>query len=458
MRQQNPLKRVMLTGTLAAVIAGCSSPPAGPQSFADLLDIADNSDVQICTLPVAAIKAEMTGAEWDAAKEKAFDYSEVIARYADDPAAQIKTIFRRAALKRRLNVETDTPEIAQTFYDSFDVKGTPVTLDGFHDRLHYWMDRIAEQGEYKDAAKKNLRFCVMNERRAALHAASRKDILARVNAGENLTDPALLENINHEGSFDDGFVQDMLAQIYTAENVAKLSQFERAEMRGRQAVLPFDPKTAEAFWTARDKEIEAVLKHLQTHSYAVAADKLELMTDIDQSLRMMWAGTTLEPHFTDSAELEKVKAGVSERVMKVDAFNTAELEKMLDGRGWFRDDVDGSGAASNAWLIAQHADRNPAFQQKALKLIEAELDAPGVSKSNYAYLYDRVQSAFGANDISKRKKQRYATQGRCTGPGTWEPLPVEDLENIDAIRAKVGLGTLAEYKSRFKNMCKEDQR
>jgi hypothetical protein len=448
---------LILAGLLTAVISGCYATPQGPQSFADLLDVVDNSDAQICTLPVLAIKSQMSDTEWEAAKEKAFDYSEVIARHADDSAAQIKTIFRRAALKRRLNVDADTPNIAQKFYDSFEPVDTPVTLDGIHDRLHYWMDRIAEQDEYKDPAEKNLRFCVMNERRAALHAASRKDILARVKAGENLTDPALLENINHESSFDDGFVQDMLAQIYTAENVAKLSQFERAKMRGRQAVLPFDPKTADAFWAERDAEIDAVLAHLQTHSYAVAADKLELMTDIDQSLRMMWAGSVLDSHFTDPEELKTVKAGIGERIMKVDEFNTAELEKMLEGRGWFRDDIDGSGAASNAWLIAQHADRNPAFQQKALKLIEADLDAPGVSKRNYAYLYDRVQSAFGS-DVKARKKQRYATQGRCTGPGTWEPLAVEDLENIDAIRAEVGLGTLSEYKSRFKDMCKEDQR
>lgn len=131
---------------------------------------------------------------------------------------------------------------------------------------------------------------------------------------------------------------------------------------------------------------------------------------------------------------------------------------MLDGRGWFRDDKDGQGAANDAWLIAQHADRNPDFQEKALKLIEAELEAPGVSKSNYAYLYDRVQMRFMNGDNLEKRLQRYGTQGRCTGPGTWEPFPVEEPDRIDKVRAEVGLGTIEAYKSRFKNICTEDQR
>lgn len=442
------------------ILTACQPLGDAPQTFADLLKITDHSAEKICTLPLTDVRRTLSEDAIEKAKSDAFDYSAVIAEYADDPAAQIRTIFRRAALKRRLNVEGDNAALAQEFYDSFETASVmPTTLKGFHDRLHYWMERISEQGDYgtADSAALNMRFCVMNEMRADIHAASRKDILARIKSGVTLPAPDLIENINHETSFDDGFTQSMLARIYIPENAAKLSPFQRAEMRGRQAVLPFDPKTADAFWAARDEEIAAIIKHLQTHEYDVAADKLEVMTDIDQSLRMMWAGTTLAPHFPDAAEYEKAVAGISERVMKVDEFNTTELEKMLDGRGWFRDDKDGSGAASNAWLIAQHADQNPAFQQRALKLIEAELDAPGVSKRNYAYLYDRVQSAFGS-DGKARRKQRYATQGRCTGPGTWEPLPVEDLENIDAIRAKVGLGTLAEYKSRFKDMCKKDER
>ena len=282
--------------------------------------------------------------------------------------------------------------------------------------------------------------------------------MARIDEGVTLPAPELVENINHEASFDDGFTANMLAQIFTEENVGTLSPLDRAKMRGDQSFLPFDPKIAEVFWEERDKETDAMMTFIQTHDFETPAEKLGYMTDIDQALRKFFHETDAKAHFTDEDEYEAFKAGISTRFTQIDEFNTAELQKMLEGRGWFRDDIDGSGAAFDAWLIAQHADRNPEFQEEALGLIEAELDAPGVSKSNYAYLYDRVQMRFGDEEQYGKKLQRYATQGRCTGPGTWEPHPVEDPENIDAIRAEVGLGTLAEYKTRFKTMCTEDQR
>jgi hypothetical protein len=223
------------------------------------------------------------------------------------------------------------------------------------------------------------------------------------------------------------------------------------------SIYPADPKTAEAFWAARDKEIDAYLNYLSSYEFSAAADKLSKMTDIDQSLRKMFSDPKAVTHFENAKEFDNFKTGIGSRVFKVDNFNTAELKSMLKNRGWFRDDVDGPGAGSSAWLIAQHADRNPEFQQDVLTLIEAELGAPGVSKSNYAYLYDRVQMRFTDGDLEGRV-QRYGTQGRCTGPGTWEPLPVEEPARIDEVRAEVGLGTIAEYKARFKNICTEDQR
>ena len=72
--------------------------------------------------------------------------------------------------------------------------------------------------------------------------------------------------------------------------------------------------------------------------------------------------------------------------------------------------------------------------------------------SNYAYLYDRIATSW--SDISQRKLQLYGTQGKCVGKGKWEALPVQDLQNLDNRRLKVGLGSMAEYKEQFKETCK----
>lgn len=460
--------RFFITTSLLGVcaLAGCQSAPTGPelsnpQSFQDLLTVTDTTQLPVCTLPLEVVRQNMSETKLEAAMTAAFDYDALGQEYKNDPVTQISVIFRRAALKRRMSVKTDETAAAQGYYDSFDNEMTaPQTLTQFHDGFHYWMDRIAEQGDYGDTSSPdyNLRFCVMNERRAVLHAASRADILRRVEAGVQLPNPDLIENINHETSFDDGFVDKTMAQIYTTENSASLKPLGRAKMRGNKPFLPFDAKYAAPFWEARDTEISVVLNHIETHNFTKAADKLGQMSEIDQSLRKLLGGSEAENHFENTKEFEAFKDGVYQRMTKVDEFNTAQLQSMLEGRGWFRDDKDGRGAGFDAWLIAQHADRNPEFQIEVLKLIETELGAPGVSKSNYAYLYDRVQMRERDEVAFDKRVQRYGTQGRCTGPATWAPFPVEQPDMIDAVRAEVGLGSMADYKTMFKDMCKEDQR
>jgi hypothetical protein len=71
--------------------------------------------------------------------------------------------------------------------------------------------------------------------------------------------------------------------------------------------------------------------------------------------------------------------------------------------------------------------------------------------ANCAYLSDRIAASY--NDPSKRKFQRYGTQGACTGPGAWEPLPVEDPLHLNDHRSQVGLEPEAEYIKGFKDIC-----
>ena len=453
------MKKLALSACV--VLAACQPAAEHPQSFDDLLKITDTTDTPICTLQLDQFRSAITLDELEVAKVDAFDLEKVGAKYADDPAIQIKVLFRRAALRRRLNVEAYNPALAQDFYQTFNSNDAPpASLKDFHDGYHYWMDRIGEQSQYgdQDSAAFNLRFCVMNEKRAELHAASRADILSRIEQGVVLPARELIENINHEAPFPDGFTANILAEIFTEEAINKLTPLARAQMRGDKSFLPTDPKTSKLFWEKRDEEISAIIAFIETHAFSTAADKLGYMTDIDQSLRKMIHEIEAKAHFDNLEEYEVFKKGIWGQIRKIDTFNTVELQKMLEGRGWFRDDADGQGAAHDAWLIAQHADLNPDFQKEALILIEAELDAPGVSKSNYAYLYDRVQIRYRDGVQMPKPLQRYATQGRCTGPGTWEPFPFEDPDQIDVVRAKVGLGTLAEYKSNFKTICTQDQR
>jgi len=451
-------KLIVLT---ASLLAACQS-NAVPQSFDDLLHITDATTDSICTLPLADIRQTLTPAELEAAKKLAFDYDFLAAEHADNPALQISILLRRAALKRRLNVASDELALAETYYAEFDDGvEAPKSLAEYQTKFQYWAARVSEQGQHEspESDDYNLRFCVLNEARAAVHSGSRSFILAKLSDASLPLSTETLEVIRSNDFYGDAFQKLTIDRLFSDESLrAKLSPLELGLIRGDALFLPFDSKVSAAHWAARDKEIDALLAHISTHAYETPAAKLVHMTMIDQNLRKLWSLPPENSHFETQEEFENFRKGVSERVTKVDEFNTAEIQKMLKGRGWFRDDKDGEGAGRYGWLIAQHADRNPTFQQAALKLMKAELGAPGVSKSNYAYLYDRVQMRFMDSDGLDERIQRYGIQGRCTGPGTWEPLPMEDPENIDARRAEVGLGPIAEYKVRFKTLCTKDER
>lgn len=446
---------------LACLASACQPKTIAPQSFDDLLALTDKSNTSICILPLTEFRQNMTPEALEARMAMAFDFEAVSGTYGTDFPAQVSTLLRRAALKRRLNVENDNTESADKYYADFDdAIPDPQTLEDYHTKLHYWSDRLGEQSGHEDPESDdfNLRFCVLNEARAKLHADSRQFILSKLSVGHLSPSAEVVENLNHENFHGEDFKSYVMERLFTKQRLEGISPLDMALLRGEMSILPSDSKSSEAFWEERDKEIEAILSHVSTHDYGNAATKLGDMRMIDQSLRRLWSGNDADTHFENETEREAFKKGIPQRVMKVDSFNTAEIKSMLEGRGWFRDDKDGESAASYAWLIAQHADRDPGFQQEALKLIEAELGAPGVSKSNYAYLYDRVQMRFNDYDSVENRLQRYGTQGRCTGPGTWEPLPMEDPENIDERRADVGLGSIKDYKARFKSICKEDQR
>jgi len=418
----------------------CSNALYLRRSNEDLLLLTDSGDVPICTLPLANIRDNLTPAALDAAKVRALDLDLIAEKYAADPVAQISLVFRRAALKRRFHVEGDNISAAEKYYAEFDDGiADPSSVAAHHAKLQYWADRLSEQRNREDeeSDEYNLRFCVLNEARASVHSKSRAYILSNLSKGTLPLNTEVLEIIGFNSFYGEAFQIETVERLFSDETLRTgLSPLEVVLFRKDRSLLSFDPKTSEAFWAERDKEIDALLSYISTHDYDQPIAKLEHMTMIDQSLRKFWNMPPVNSHFESQEEFENFRVGVFERVGRVDDFNTAQLKLMLEGRGWFRDDLDGQGAGRAAWLIAQHADQDPEFQQVALKLIKAELGAPGVSKSNYAYLYDRVQMRFGDDNPPEDRIQRYGTQGRCTGPGTWEPLPMEDPENIDARRER----------------------
>ena len=166
--------------------------------------------------------------------------------------------------------------------------------------------------------------------------------------------------------------------------------------------------------------------------------KLNFMVEIDQYMRF-FTQTPFEHQYTKE-EIEYFDLNFADRFKNIDLKNTSDLKDLLKLYHWFKISDFGKKADNQAWLLVQHADLDSAFQKEVLIILEQLFPLNETNPSNYAYLYDRVATSWG--NPSERKLQRYGTQGKCIGPGTWEALASEDPDKLDQRRASVGLSTL----------------
>jgi hypothetical protein len=135
------------------------------------------------------------------------------------------------------------------------------------------------------------------------------------------------------------------------------------------------------------------------------------------------------------------KALDADAMAEADGENLPWLKEVIAAHGWPGAALVGTDGAHAAWLLAQHADADPAFQRQCLGLIGAAVEAGEASLIEHAYLTDRVLLAEG-------RPQVYGTQVTRRGDA-WVPRDLRDPELVDERRAAAGLEPLAEYLERF---------
>lgn len=129
-------------------------------------------------------------------------------------------------------------------------------------------------------------------------------------------------------------------------------------------------------------------------------------------------------------------ARLSGRMCHIDRENLAYLKTVIARARWPTMSRDGADAAHDAWLLAQHADVDPAFQEQVLALMEPLVARHEASGKDYALLFDCVA-------LARHRPQRFGTQFG-DGDGCLAVERVEDHPGLDARRKSVGLETLAE--------------
>jgi hypothetical protein len=128
---------------------------------------------------------------------------------------------------------------------------------------------------------------------------------------------------------------------------------------------------------------------------------------------------------------------VARRVEQLDAQNMDWLKALVRDRGIPTAEQVGENGVKWAWLLVQHADRDPELQATVLPMLVKRYEAGELSGDNIARLTDRILLAQG-------KPQRFGTQFNWRS-GQFERRAAGEVAEIDAHRRELGLMPLADY-------------
>lgn len=122
------------------------------------------------------------------------------------------------------------------------------------------------------------------------------------------------------------------------------------------------------------------------------------------------------------------------------------LSKIFKQYGYPGFDLVGEKGSNHFWLMVQHCDKQPGFQQEILDAMKPEVIKKNADAKNFAYLTDRV-------NINTGKKQVYGTQMTYnTKLCQAIPRPLVDSMNVNSRRREVGLEPIEEYQNMMSEM------
>lgn len=132
-------------------------------------------------------------------------------------------------------------------------------------------------------------------------------------------------------------------------------------------------------------------------------------------------------------------ANILRSLKLTDSLNYIHVKKIFDVHGFPNLDIVGPTGARNFFLLVQHQDANPVFQEEVLTKMKIEADKGKASLIDYAYLLDRVK-------VNTNQLQIYGTQMILNlKEDSYEAKPMVEPDKVNERRKTVGLGTIDDY-------------
>ena len=188
--------------------------------------------------------------------------------------------------------------------------------------------------------------------------------------------------------------------------------------------------------------------------YPFPGAKLERASEPGVTVADSWPVPTYSPEIRDLQERLKqmlkvdqaVRTGDSisfEKMAAADAAHRSEVLRIHEKYGWPAISLVGKEASSNYWLLVQHQDLE--LQRQLLPDLERAANLGEASKSNFAYLFDRVQ-------VNSGKPQHWGSQAACKD-GKPELSPVDDPAGLAQRRKELFMIPVDRYLKSMEPMC-----
>jgi hypothetical protein len=177
----------------------------------------------------------------------------------------------------------------------------------------------------------------------------------------------------------------------------------------------------------KEKTVEKKLVEEKVEFNQNLTDELKRMEKVDQIAAYIPQG-------------EYTKMSKNEwKSFKDSVFTTHQkrIAEIFNEFGFVGYDLAGKDSSDNFWIIVQHSDHLPKFQQKVLEEMKKQVDKENATPEYYGYLVDRVNINIG-------KPQVYGTQFDYNQFGQAFPKNTTDTTGINNRRISLGLTPMIE--------------
>ena len=161
--------------------------------------------------------------------------------------------------------------------------------------------------------------------------------------------------------------------------------------------------------------------------------KVDSMVSMDQK----WRGLYRQ---LNNNEIDTISKGTVAKAMRqTDSLNFMILKSIFNKHGYLGFSKVGHKGSHNFWLLVQHQDKNPYFQERVLLAMKQEAENNNASYLDYAYLIDRVK-------VNTGELQIYGTQMMLNSDTTsYIPKPVINPIELNKRRKIAGLDPIESY-------------